>query len=520
MSLQSTMSIAQQALLINQAALNVVSNNIANINTDGYSKERVDLSPSVNYTPMGGSVLSQITSSTGVQMDGISRYTDAYLQTYYREQNGQFNYLNQLSNAATSVENVMNELNGSGLEDAFTSFYAAAQTLNSNPKDDVARSNYIQQAQTIALKFNEMSSTLNQVRTSLVGDPSDPSTLATAKVSTTVTDVNQKLTQLAKINSQIVSVSSAAMEPNNLLDTRDKLLNELAGLIPMSITENTNGSVNLSLNGVELVKGTEQLGSLSINTGDSNNPAIINVVDSKNKVIAADINDKITTGTLGAILTAGGASTSDFTVKSALDSLDNLASGFASVINDIQTKPDATVGTITGTPMAIDETTKTLIQATENIFNTSDGTATITAKNIQINANVMNDPDLIATARVAVDTSKVPTYDVNAIGNATNMQKILDSRKGNFAALGNSSPEGYLSSIVGNIGIKVKNISTDLSSQNTVLTQVKNQLGSATGVSQDEELIDLMKYQRAYQASARIFSTCNDLMDILVNLGK
>lgn len=522
MSLQSSMSIAQQALMINQAALNVVSNNIANINTEGYSKQSVILSPSVNYTPLGGSVLSQIMSATGVEMDGIKRYADVYLQTYYREQNSQYNYLSQMSDAAKSVENAMNEFNGTGLEDALTSFYAAAQTLNSNPKDNVARSNYIQQAQTVALKFNEMSGTLNQVRTSLVGDPSDSSTLATAKISTSITEVNQKLAQLAQINSQVVSVSSADMSPNNLLDVRDQLINDLSGLIPVTVTANSNGSVNLSLNGIDLVKGTELQGKLMVNSGDAANPATINVVDQNNKPIASNINDKINTGTIGAILTAGGSGTKEFTVKSALDNLDKLACGFASVINDIQTKPDATVGTTTKTPMAIDKNSQTLIKATENIFVTNDGKTTtpITAANIQINSNVLNDPDLIAAARVTVDTSKSPTYDVNAIGDATNSQMILDSRKGSYSALGNSSPEGYLAAIVGDIGIKVDNVSTNLKNQNTVLTQVKNQLSSATGVSQDEELVDLIKYQRAYQASARVFTTCNDLMDILVNLGK
>lgn len=522
MSLQSSMNIAQQALMINQAALNVVSNNIANINTDGYSKQSVILSPSVNYTPLGGSVLSQIMSATGVQMDGIKRYTDEYLQSYYREQNSQYNYLNQLSNAASSVENAMNELNGTGLEDALTSFYSAAQTLNSNPKDSVARSNYAQQAQTVALKFNEMYNTLKQSRTSLVGDPTDVSTLATAKISTSATEVNQKLAQLAQINSQVVSVSSADMSPNNLLDVRDQLINDLSGLIPVTVTSNSNGSVNISLNGVELVKGTELQGQLMVNSGDASNPAIIDVVDKDNKVIAADINDKINTGTMGAILAAGGSSTSVFTVKSAMDNLDKLASGFAGIINDIQTKAGTTVGTVTPTPMYIDKTTMTLkaTTAADVIFNTKDGSATVNASNIQINSSIMSDPYKIATARVSFDTAAIPPYDSSAVGDAKNSQMILDSRKGTYATLNNSSPEGYLSAIVGDIGIKVDNIATNLKNQNTVLTQVKTQLSSATGVSQDEELVDLIKYQRAYQASARVFSTCNDLMDILVNLGK
>jgi len=134
MTLSSSMGIAQQALLVNQAAISVVSNNIANVSTEGYSKQTVDLTPSVNYSPMSNSVLAQALSGTGVDLNSIQRASDSYLQSYYRQQNSANSYLDQYSEVAKSVENTTNELTGAKLESAFTSFYTAAQNLSSNPQ--------------------------------------------------------------------------------------------------------------------------------------------------------------------------------------------------------------------------------------------------------------------------------------------------------------------------------------------------------------------------------------------------
>ena len=206
-----------------------------------------------------------------------------------------------------------------------------------------------------------------------------------------------------------------------------------------------------------------------------------------------------------------GNRTDIFTIKGVSDSLDQLASQFAKIINDIQTKADAN-----GTPMAIDNATKQLMAVPpENvIYQTSDGSATITAANIQINQKILDDPFLIAAARVKAG------FDINAIGNNGNMQAVLNARNANNAGLDNSTPEGFLSTMVGDIGLKISNINNNLKNQSTVLTQVQNQLTSATGVNLDEELIDLTKYQRAYQASSRIYTVCNQLLDDLVNLGR
>lgn len=516
MSILSSLNIAQQALLVNQSALSIVSNNIANIDTEGYSKQRVNLSPSVNFSPINGSVLSQINSASGVELNGVTRYTDTYLTSYYREQLSDNNYLSQLANSSSNIEGIMNELSGSGLSDALNSFYEAGQTLSSNPSSILARTNYIQEAQSVALKFNDLYDSLKDLRTSLVGDPANPDTLASSKIYTDTIKVNQKLEQITTINQQIIEINSGDMSPNSLLDQRDQLITELAELVPVSVTDNTNGSINLSINGINLIKGSELLGKLSLNIGDENTPVVIDVVKG-NKVIAHNINSNIDTGDMGALLAVGGSGSTILTVKGTMDDLSDLANGFAQIMNDLQTQTNAN-----GTPYSINKTTMQLnaVLPTDTIFTSSDGNP-INAGNIQINSTIMSDPYKIAAARLTGSIDPLdPVNSANAIGNNSNMIAIMATRSGSYPELNNSSPEGCLSSIVGTIGLKVENTKADFKSQSAVLSQAKSQLNSATGVSMDEELIDLTKYQAAYQAAARVFSVCNSLLDTLINLGR
>ena len=515
MSLLASMNLSQQALLVNQAALSVVSNNIANVNTEGYSRQRVNLTPGVNFTPTGGSVMNQAYSTSGVEIASIERYADSYLQSYYRQQNSSDSYLTEYAQVSANVEGLANELKGDGLESALTKFFESAQTLSLNPQDAIARQNYMQQAQTVAFKFNDTASNLTSIRTSLVGDVAVPGSLQASEIFGSVTDANTLLSQITEVNNNIVMISCSDSPPSALLDKRDQLIDKLSKLMPVTVTENTNSTINLSMNGVDLIKGTKQLYSLNLSEGTATTPAVIELKNDAGLIASLPINDKFTAGSIGAMLDVCGTDPDKLTILGVLKNYNSLASGFASIINGIQTK-----STPTEQAMAINKATETLIPATENIFNKNDGTPItvadpITASNIQINSNIMNDPFLISVAKVD------PTnFQATAIGNNSNMIDVLTARSSNSPLLGNAPPEGALANIVGDIGLKTANVKSNLANQNAVLTQVKTQLSSTTGVNIDEELIDLTKYQTAYKASSRIYTVCNELLDLLINLGK
>lgn len=514
MSLISCLNIAQQALSVNQAAISVVSNNIANVDTPGYSKWRVNQAAVINYTPSAGNKMSLAESGSGVTIESVQRYSNSYLQSYYWQENSSAAYMDKYATIASNIEDLTNELNDTGLSEALTNFYAAADALNDDPSDITARENYIQQAQNVTVVFNNMSKNLNDMKETLVGDPNKPGTLEASEIVSQAEAVNSLLDQIAKVNFDIVKTNSGTSSSPALLDKRDALVSQLTSYMPIEAKVNSNGTINISLGDYKLVAGSQVSSYLEVESGNASTPAIINLVDKNGAPVASNVNSDIDAGSIGAIFTASGNSNgSNLTINGVLAQLNKMASNFASVLNSIQT----TVGYPSGdgtTPMAIDTATGLLIPATENIFQTNDGTATITAANISVNSDIINDPNLIAAARVADVT------DTTAVGNNTNMTLVLSSRTEPNAGLQNLSFEGYLASVVSGIGSDVNNINSNTENQNLVLNEIQMKLSSATGVNLDEELVDMVKYQRAYQAAARIFSVCNDLMGELVHLGE
>src|SRR5574344_1698995 len=258
MSILSTMGIARESLSVSEAAIHVVSNNISNMNTDGYAREKVVLSPEVNYTPLSSSNASgQAYSGIGVTIEAVKRSTDSYLLAYYRQQNSQNSYYSEYKTVATSVEDMTNELtDSSGLSTAFTNFYSAANTLNSNPTSESARSAFIQSASNVASQFNQIYGNIDDLKTSLVGKVTEDSSgtitskegLSTSKLSDSLTQVNSLLEQISSINKDIVKTSSDGNPPNTLLDKIDAIITELSTYMPVTVTENSNGTDNISLN--------------------------------------------------------------------------------------------------------------------------------------------------------------------------------------------------------------------------------------------------------------------------------
>jgi len=522
MSLVSSMNIAREGMTVSQAGITTVSNNIANIDTEGYSKLKLaQSSVASTYDPKSQSPVVKAESLSGVTVDAVTRYSDSYLQSSYWDKSSSSSFYSSYSSSAAQVQDITNELNTTGITTAISKFYTAASAVSGNSADKTLRANYVSAAQNVASTFNSASTSLTNLHTSLVGTigNTDSSTIAT-----NINSANTYLDQLAKINDSIKSTRASDGTPSSsLLDQRDSLVTKITQLTNVSTSENKDGTINVSLGQNVLVNSSKVTGHLSAyNEGDASTADTsdyitkVNVVDPSTNKFTADVTSDITGGSIGAILAVSGSSTSgNLTINSVLSSLNGMASSFASVLNTIQTTADSN-----GTPMALNSTGTALqaVHASDVIFNTSDGSSTITAANLQVNSSIVSDPYKIAAARVT------NTSDTTATGNNSNMKEIIDARTNasyyNGTAISGSTLEGAISSEVSSIGTDVSSIKASATTSASVLSQAKSSLSSATGVNLDEELSDMIKYQQAYQASARVFSTCNDLLDTLVNLGK
>ena len=331
-------------------------------------------------------------------------------------------------------------------------------------------------------------------------------------IKTETDNLDSKLQQLADLNNQIAQNPDS----NTILDQRNALLDEISSMIPLNTTTNANGTVNVIIDGQTVVKGGEKrLTIQAVQGDDENHPVKIQLVDDEGNIKSDDISDSLTDCGLTAILQAGDGES--FGYKTILNDLDKLAAAFAEEMNKIQTQVDAN-----GTPMYIGPD-GTLVESTTAFFVTKDGSADFTAGNITINQALIDDPTLVATARLDPNAAD---FDDKAVGNTGNMELFNNLAKGKLTGLSLSDPPGegtsimdYISSLVSKIGSGVASIQNAADAQDAVMQQAQAQRDELYGVDLNQELADLIKYQRAYEASARLFNAANEMMQTIINLG-
>jgi len=533
---------AQRALMLNQAAINVVNTNVANINTTGYSKQSLQISQQSIITSDSNTAINASQSGIGAVIDSITRNRDSYIDNSYRTAYSDYSYSTELSDNVTLIEDITNGLSDSGLTLAFQEFYDAAQALSQNPTDTVTRTDFIQKASNVATEFNDVSSRLTDLKTNLIGDIDDLTTLSSSKISIYCDDLNNKLASIAELNKTINFSTAQGTTPNSLLDERDNMLDEISEYIPITVTAGPNNTVNLSLGGVDLVTGSVQVGTFDYEIKDTSaaadwttNPPVIKVKDPNGKNVSNDVNSKITSGKIGAILDVTGSDVDQPTINNMLDKLDTLANEFASQVNSIQTynEPDMEDDGVTPTgtttqAMCVDKTVSpsTLKAATHKMFlnqddeTTSDDTK-ITASNIRVNSVIISNPTEVATARINYTTATgATTTDLSGTGNGSNSLLMAQLENKSLSNLNYTTTEKYLNTVTSNFGVQVSNVDDKLDSNEAILQQVSLKRESASGVNLDEEYTDLIKFQRSYEASARIFNVVNEIMEKLMNLGE
>lgn len=498
MTINKTMNIALTGLNAHQAALNVVSHNIANINTEGYCRQRVNFAEMrTNVTDT--SVRGQIASLSGVKIASITTASNEYLNNYFRTQNSDYQGLLAAADTAGQLSDILDELSGAGLGDSLSKFFSAANALNQNPTDYSLRINFNEKTKAVASKFNYMNKNITDLKTSKIGDGSKKSAEDSA-IGTDVAQMNKALAKLVDINKEI----SRNPEDTSLKTQRDQVLSELSGYANISTKLAENGTASVKIGMTDLVLSCEQVGTLEMEANGT-----ISVIDQKLK--KTDITADITGGSIGGTLEALKG------VDEALVSLNELASAFADLLNGIQTYSDGV-----NDACYYDRANGKLLKVADavaagedmNLFVAGDGSGIITAANIQINDNIFKNPDKIAAARL--DTT-VADWD-DSVGNGDNAIEFYNAQNTKITGK-NLKISDYIIGMSTKAGTDAATKAADADAKGALVDNISNQILSETGVNLDEELSYMIMYQQAYKASARVFATCVEIYDTLVALG-
>lgn len=543
-SLFSALNISSNALSVNESAISVVSHNVANMNTEGYHKQRVNLATRNIAGAIGNNVEAQIRANGGVMIANVMRYNDDYLNNYYRNELSKLKeYEQQLGNLG-DLADIFNDLDGKGIDDALSKFYDAVNNLHQYPASSTARINFIETAKTLTATLNAKSIQLDELTSKALGDGESQEALENSKIWVQYSALNDKLEELAAVNKALQTTQTGTLQANNLLDRRDLILNDISEFINIDVEEKRNGSVTVFLGDVELVRGSHVTGELDIQTAKSyceangltypddwvvkdeyGNPvldangntipreaAVISIVNkNEDKVIVKDANSMIKSGALGGLLHSADLEAEGINVGVVQDNLNKLAQAFANVFNEINTK---------GGAYCIDpnDTGKLIPTDVDNLIFVGGADGTITAGNIQINPELLTEDGCWKLACAYFDDPA--NFDEKAVGNAQNAEAMLGTRNTKLDSLNGMSPEDFYTGLLGKIAAAGSNANTLVDTQQDVVDSIYNKIVGNNSVDLNEELVDLVKYQTAYAAAAQVFNTCNSCLDTLMTLGR
>ena len=528
MNLMSSLNISAGALSVNEKAISVVSHNVSNMNTEGYHKQRVNLQARNIAGQIGNNPDNQVRANGGVKIANVMRYNDEYLNNYYREQLSKKNMLEQQLGDLEELAGIFDDLEGTGLDSALSDFYEALNNLNEYPASATARANFIERAKTLTSLMNTKSQQLDNLTGQSLGDGSSPEALENSRIYTQYRELNASLEELANVNKALQTTQTGTLTANNLLDQRDLILHDIAQFVDITVDENKNGSVNVYTGDIALVKGAVVTGSLELRTAkqfkedfpsepDPTEAAVITIVDKSGdteSVIRANANGDITGGALGGLLHSG-TDYNNGTINPGYVQarMNDLAESLAKIFNDLNTRDRA---------YCIDPSDTTHLKATDadnKIFvGGTSGTEGITAGNIRLADGLLTNDGIWNISCAYFET--MDDFDINAVGNANNVRSMLETRGQKQDELGGMSVEDFYTNLLGKIASAGDSAKTQYETQCDVVDSIENQLDSAYGVDLNEELVDLVKYQTAYAAAARVFNVVNSCLDTLVTLGR
>ena len=463
--LLSSLNTAKSSLSANQKAVEVIGNNIANVNTPGYSRETPTLTPYPSLL-QGGFFVGQ-----GVNVTGIARAQDTFLTGQINDQSAALGEQSSQSTPLAQLEQIFSVSNNN-LSTQVDDFFSSWQSLSENPSGATERNQVILQGQNLAQAFNSTSQQLDSATASINSD-----------ITSRIDNLNAQLKQVAALNSRIQQVESAGQSDNSDRDQRDQLIQGLSQSLGVKAST-SDGTISLSLpNGLPLVQGG-MYNQLTTSLDASNNVQL-NINLSGNDV-ALDQNS--VGGEMKGLL-----SVRDTTIPALKDQLDTLAYNLSTSVN---TQQQSGAGLNSGATPAF----------FTNLASQSGAAA-------QISVAITDSNDVAAGAH----QDGAGGTQAAASGDNTNALAMFNLGSATISGL-NDTFDGYYSQIVSDVGVKTQSNTTAISGAQDSLTQLQNLRDSVAGVSVDDEMVTLIQYQQGYQASAQYLTTVNQMMDTLLSL--
>lgn len=486
----------RKSLMASQKSLDITGHNISNVSTQGYTRQRVDLFSMV--TTSGGSRYKSsriMCAGQGVLAAGVSQIRDPFLDKKFRELNSDTADSSVKSGVLSDIEDILDNIDTSGLQEALLGFQKSMQQFATDSTDRIEIAGILtQSAKQLVSTVNNYDYKLKQLQDQ-----------TKFEIDSSVGDINATLQKIADLNKQIVdnyvsngdvSLSlagdytvNAKYGPNELLDTRNTLIDSLSQYADIDVTSNNDGSVTIKLGGATVVNGSKSV-ELSVSE-ESSTGAIMYGLSSGEKFVPASGSLKGYVDMYnGAGCYANGAQNGNEGIFYYRKVIDEFANTFATAFNSANVDPQ-------------DPTTE------RPLFKTADGSALFTAKNLRVSESWLNNP-----------LSIIPTSQDGKLDNAHVFRllgvfdKSLDFGDRNDF---NGTFEGYISYYSNKMAQGITYEKGRCESNTTLTKNILDERDSISGVSLDEEGINMMNFQKWFNASARMMTTLDEALNTIIN---
>lgn len=511
------LNIASSGLNGAQVAINTTAHNVSNAQTKGYSRQAANVVAAGAmraYAPYG-------MVGSGVTITSIDQLRDSYYDDKYWNNNGSVGEYTSKNYYMEQVQHYFNEMNTPGFTSYYDNFFNALDHLSATPSDMTKRNQVIQYGQSMAEYYNNISTNLYNLQED-----------ANAQIKIVVDKINSLATGIASLNKQISTLEMNKGTANDLRDKRALLVDELSSLVSIRVVEKQSdtgsSSFDIKINGQNLVYG---FASYGLETIPRTSAQKVNETDIEGlyKIqwangLSFDMYHSELSGELKGLIDLrdgkdGSKSTEYKGIPFYVSEINEFISGFTKAFNELHVKGEDLNGNLTKdlpffTIVNIEEKVKTQLIVEGNLDPTADDIQAaipeyllknITAGNVCVNPELIKDNTKMATSKKVVDG--IDEQDLATELAGLKNQKLFSG--------GNASE--YMQSIITIMSINTKAADSMETNHSNMAKAIVNQRLSVSGVDEDEEAMDLVKFQNAYNLSAKVISIMSELYDKLIN---
>jgi flagellar hook-associated protein 1 FlgK len=542
MSITGILNIGKTLLMASQAQLGVTSHNIANANTPGYSRQEVILEISTPIT------LPQGFAGRGVSVAGVKRYYDSFISSQIVGNQQDYGKSYTLSQTLAGVEQLFNEAQNLGLASPLTDYFNAWQGVASNPEGLTERNLLLQKSEALVLSAQRM----EQGLTGILKHTEDGIADSTGQI-------NALASQIARLNDQIIQVQDGptGYAANDLRDQRDGLLKDLGNLVELSAREEDDGSLTVTIGMRNLVSG---------NTANSLSAVYNREGNFSLQLEGEDITSRITKGELGGLLAARQEITGTFLyeLRKLMATLtytvnfqhgqgfgldgstsNNFFNPIEFTVRNYSAGAALTVSIPANTDpseLILDEYTvnfnglnyeiynsKTGLLKTSGVYDPTGTTVNLEGVRFEISGAVSDrDSFQVSPLKTAVSNFGTAVTSAQAIAasgtlaglpgdntNALTLAGLLDSQ---MTSLNSGNFTDFYRSLISRICTDSRAASDELKFMDNFLAELNTRRESVSGVNLDDEAANLLRFQRAYEAGARLIKTADEIFQTLLSI--